>query len=102
ITAHHIAFDDWSTGVFLRELSLGYAAQRSGQPSPLPALSLQYADYASWQRRLLAGTALAAQLGYWLEQLRGVPTALDFPTDRPRPALQTSRGAARSFELAPA
>jgi len=101
ITAHHIAFDAWSTGVFLRELSLLYAAQQSGRPSPLPALSIQYADYARWQRRRLGGAALAAQLGYWREQLRGVPAALDFPSDRPRPALSTFRGAARSFELDP-
>lgn len=80
VTAHHIAFDAWSTGVFSRELSLSYAAHHDGQPAPLADLPIQYADYAGWQARRLASAALEPQLRYWLEQLRGVP-ALDFPTD---------------------
>lgn len=101
ITVHHIAFDAWSAGVFLRELSLLYAAHRAEQPSALAELSISYADYASWQRRRLEGAALDQELAYWREQLRGVPARLDLPTDRPRPAVSSSRGAALSFALDP-
>ncbi|XXY45533.1 amino acid adenylation domain-containing protein [Sorangium sp. So ce269] len=98
-TAHHIAFDAWSSGVFLRELSALYAAHRSGQPAALPELPVRYADYAAWQRRRLSGPLLATQLEYWRKELAGVPAALELPTDRPRPRLQTFRGRSRSFAL---
>ncbi|MEY4545245.1 MAG: hypothetical protein RL685_1440 [Pseudomonadota bacterium] len=101
VTAHHIAFDGWSTGVFASELSLAYAAHRAGREPALAALPVQYADYARWQRRWLEGAALESQLGYWREQLAGAPPALDFPTDRPRPALASARGSACYFELEP-
>ncbi|MEY2932530.1 MAG: hypothetical protein RL033_3279, partial [Pseudomonadota bacterium] len=101
VTAHHIGFDGWSTGVFARELSLAYAAYCAGRAPSLAALPVQYADYARWQRRWLEGAALESQLGYWREQLAGAPPALDFPTDRPRPALASTRGAACYFELEP-
>ncbi|HEY8105843.1 MAG TPA: condensation domain-containing protein, partial [Gemmatimonadales bacterium] len=84
-TMHHIVSDGWSTGILVRELSALYGAYLAGRASPLPELAIQYADFAAWQRRWLSGEVLASQLGYWKEQLAGVPV-LDLPTDRPRPA----------------
>ncbi|HNK85256.1 MAG TPA: DUF748 domain-containing protein, partial [Flavobacteriales bacterium] len=74
------------------ELALLYAAFTQGLPSPLPELSIQYADFAAWQRQWLQGDVLARQLHYWQEQLAGVPPLLALPTDRPRPALETFQG----------
>ena len=89
---HHIATDGWSMGVFSREVGELYRAFAAGQPSPLPELPLQYADFALWQRGWLQGDALARQLAYWEEQLAGLPSPLDLPTDRPRPVMQTYAG----------
>ncbi|MFO0760703.1 MAG: amino acid adenylation domain-containing protein [Byssovorax sp.] len=97
LTMHHIVSDGWSVDVLKREVAALYAAYRAGEPSPLPELPLQYADYAAWQRRALSGEALDAQLAYWTEALRGAPTALDLPADRPRPAVPTYRGARKAF-----
>ncbi|MGN4022228.1 amino acid adenylation domain-containing protein, partial [Burkholderia gladioli] len=99
LTLHHIVIDGWSTGVLTRELGALYAAYRQDRASPLPALSLQYADFAAWQRRWLERDALAGQLGYWVRALHGAPAMLAFPTDRPRPAQRGKRGAHHSFEV---
>jgi FkbH-like protein len=72
-----------------------------GRPSPLGELAVQYADYAHWQRQWLSGSVLDEQLSYWKEQLSGAPTLLALPTDRPRPAVQRSNGAAISIVLPP-
>src|SRR5205085_11813555 len=74
-------------------LSILYRAYRDGEQSPLPELDLQYADYAVWQREQLHGVALARELAYWKARLAGAPLLLRLPTDRPRPAVQTFRGA---------
>ncbi len=104
LNMHHIVSDGWSIGVLVRELAVLYEAfttgPQDGTRSPLPALPIQYADYAAWQRDWLQGEALATQLGYWKRQLDGL-APLELPTDRPRPAMQTFRGGALSFELAP-
>ena len=97
---HHIAADGWSLGVFARELGLLYGACRAGRPSPLPELPLQYADYALWQRRWLAGDGPAAALQFWTAALADLP-ALELPTDRPRPPVQSSRGGGRRILLPP-
>jgi len=76
-----------------------YEAFAAGLPSPLPELSIQYADYASWQRRWMQGNVLEDQLSYWKSQLAGRPETLQFPTDRPRPPVQTYTGARQSLEL---
>src|SRR2546429_7346424 len=89
----------WSMQVLLRELSSLYAAYGAGQPSPLAELPLQYADFTLWQRQWLQGEVLEGQLAYWQQQLAGAPALLELPTDRPRPAVQTFRGALHSFEL---
>ncbi|MDQ2695915.1 MAG: condensation domain-containing protein, partial [Pseudomonadota bacterium] len=101
ISLHHIVTDGWSMGVFVRELSALYAAFSAGQPSPLPELPIQYADFARWQRDWLRGEALASELSYWRRQLAGAPQALELPGDRPRPAVHTFRGDVAAFALSP-
>ncbi|HEU4558943.1 MAG TPA: non-ribosomal peptide synthase/polyketide synthase, partial [Longimicrobium sp.] len=98
---HHIVGDGWSLGVLGRELAALYAAYREGRESPLPELPVQYADYAVWQREQLAGDALDRQLAYWKERLAGAPELLELPTDRPRPAVQSYRGATVPVALSP-
>ncbi|WP_420127105.1 non-ribosomal peptide synthase/polyketide synthase [Longimicrobium sp.] len=99
LSMHHIVSDGWSLGVFFRELSALYAAYREDGESPLPELPVQYADYALWQREQLAGETLDRQLSYWRERLSGAPELLELPTDRPRPPVQTFRGAQERIEL---
>ena len=99
LTFHHIVFDGWSLGVLYRELSVLYHAFSHDQPSPLPELPLQYADYAIWQREWLQGEVLTSQLSYWKQQLADLPAVLNLPTDRPRPAQQTFHGAQQSLTL---
>ncbi|MCW3054852.1 MAG: Non-ribosomal peptide synthetase component, partial [Chthonomonadales bacterium] len=101
VNVHHIIADGWSLGVFNQELSALYAATLAGQPSPLPELPIQYADYSLWQRTELErhGEALEKQLAYWKQQIEGVPTLLELPLDHPRPPVQTFRGAHQSFAL---
>ncbi|MGA4254943.1 amino acid adenylation domain-containing protein, partial [Ralstonia nicotianae] len=92
ITMHHIVSDGWSQGVLARELGSLYEAYRSGGEDPLPALPIQYADYAVWQRRWLDGAELQRQGAYWEQALAGAPTLLSLPTDRARPAQQDYAG----------
>jgi amino acid adenylation domain-containing protein len=101
LSMHHIVSDGWSLGVLFRELSALYAAYRDGSESPLPELAVQYADYAVWQREQLAGEVLDRQLAYWAERLAGAPELLELPTDRPRPPVQTYRGASVPVALSP-
>jgi amino acid adenylation domain-containing protein len=96
---HHIVGDGWSLDVFNRELGALYDAFARGEPSPLEALPVQYADYALWQRAYLTGEVLDRQLAWWKAQLSGAPALLELPTDRPRPAVQTYRGARQPFRL---
>jgi glycosyltransferase involved in cell wall biosynthesis len=99
LTMHHIISDGWSKQILFREIGALYEAFTEGKPSPLPELTIQYADYAVWQRRWLQGEVLEKQLSYWREQLQGAPAVLGLPTDRPRPAVQTYRGASQSIVL---
>ncbi|HEX3643951.1 MAG TPA: amino acid adenylation domain-containing protein, partial [Ktedonobacteraceae bacterium] len=96
LTMHHIITDGWSNEVLVRELSTLYQAFLIGQSSPLAPLPIQYADYALWQREWLQGEVLEGQLAYWRKQLREV-SPLALPTDHPRPAMQTHRGALQSL-----
>jgi amino acid adenylation domain-containing protein len=98
LAIHHIVYDGWSIGILARELSELYEAFSNGKPSPLAELPVQYADFAQWQRQWLQGEVLEEQLAYWKKQLESAPT-LQLPTDRPRPAVQTFRGARQSFML---
>ncbi|MBN3897494.1 MAG: amino acid adenylation domain-containing protein [Nostoc sp. NOS(2021)] len=97
LTIHHIITDGWSIGVFMRELATLYTAFLSNQPSPLPELPIQYADFAGWQRDRLQGEVLATQLNYWKQQLSGELPILQLPVDRPRPAAITFTGAKQYF-----
>ncbi|MBK8985704.1 MAG: amino acid adenylation domain-containing protein [Chloroflexi bacterium] len=100
IAMHHIISDQWSLGVFTRDLGSYYRAFVLGQPPDLPAMPIQAADHAVWQRQLAADGAFADQLVYWQRQLADL-TPLDLPTDRPRPAIQTSSGAILTAPLPP-
>ncbi|HEX2094411.1 MAG TPA: amino acid adenylation domain-containing protein, partial [Longimicrobiaceae bacterium] len=101
-TMHHIVSDAWSVEVLVDEVSALYEAFRAGRPSPLPALPIQYADYAVWQREWLRGGTLERQLAYWRDRLAGVPPVLEIPTDRPRTAGATRAGEQRTLRLTPA
>jgi amino acid adenylation domain-containing protein len=96
---HHIVTDGWSMGILRRELGVLYNAFSAGEPSPLPDLPIQYADYTLWQREWLQGEVLESQLGYWRKQLEGAPQSLELPTDRPRPPVQTYQGGRRSLVI---
>jgi myxalamid-type nonribosomal peptide synthetase MxaA len=114
LTMHHIISDGWSIGVLIRELTLLYKAFSQGegaslplngrasaarQSCPLPELSIQYADFAAWQRQWLQGDRLDRQLAYWKKQLDRHPPVLQLPSDRPRPKIKTFRGASSSFSI---
>lgn len=101
ISMHHIASDGWSLAVAASEICTLYEARTSGGESPLPSLDIQYIDYAAWQQALVRSGVFARQLQYWRDELAGVPALLDLPTDRPRPAVQTSRGARHRFRIQP-
>jgi len=93
LTMHHIASDGWSMGILIREVAALYAG------SPLPELPVQYADFAAWQSSWLQGDVLEGEIAYWRRQLSGLPPLLELPTDRPRPAVQSFRGALRPAQL---
>src|SRR5207302_2842963 len=99
LTIHHIIADEWSMELLQREVSQLYEAFAHGRPSPLPAVPIQYADFACWQREWVRGDVLQRQLAYWREALTGAPAVLDLPTDKPRPAVQSFRGATEFFAL---
>ncbi|NEO31125.1 MAG: amino acid adenylation domain-containing protein [Symploca sp. SIO3C6] len=98
-TVHHIVFDGWSVGVMFRELSDFYQAFSTGKPASLPELPIQYADFALWQQQDLHKEKLQSQLSYWKQQLANAPTMLQLSTDRPRPPVQSHRGAKQTFLL---
>jgi amino acid adenylation domain-containing protein len=97
LAVHHIVSDAWSVGVLVHELGELYAALTTGRTPSLPALPIQYADFAVWQRQWLHGAVLEQQLEYWRKQLAGSSPVLELPADRPRPALQTFNGSRISF-----
>ncbi len=97
---HHTVADAWSLGVLLREVAAAYAALARGAAPRLPALSIQYGDFCSWQRTRLTPSQLAPHLAYWRRQLAGI-SPLQLPADRPRPPVATHRGARRPLRLPP-
>ncbi len=101
LNMHHIVSDGWSMRVMAREVSLLYPAFLVGKPSPLAPLSLQYADYALWERNWFQREVLEQQVSYWKRQLAGAPALLTLPTDRPQGMLQSSPGANYHFVIAP-
>jgi hypothetical protein len=92
LTIHHSVSDGWSMTVFFNELSALYDAFAQGRADPLPPLSIQYADYAVWQRQWLTGERLRDQADYWKRTLKAAPPLLNLPTDRPRPPVQSYEG----------
>ncbi|MBJ2238039.1 amino acid adenylation domain-containing protein [Pseudomonas fluorescens] len=104
LVQHHIVSDGWSMQVMVDELVQLYAAysQGQGQDLQLPALPIQYADYAQWQRDWMTGGERDRQMGYWQALLGGEPSVLELPLDRPRPSVQSFRGASLEIKLAPA
>ncbi|WP_410586712.1 amino acid adenylation domain-containing protein [Amycolatopsis sp. lyj-23] len=97
LVTHHIVSDGWSLGVLVRELGEVYLARTQGRPAALPALPVQYQDYAAWQRDRLAGDWLAGEVGWWRNELAGAPDLADLPTDFPRPPVRSFRGATVVF-----
>ncbi|MFI0737701.1 SDR family NAD(P)-dependent oxidoreductase [Streptomyces sp. NPDC021100] len=96
---HHIVTDGWSLNILTRELAALYREHRTGEPAGLEPLEIQYADFAEWQRERLDGAGLERRLDYWRERLAGILPPLEVPTDRPRPPVQSFRGARVDFEL---
>ncbi|MFF2014327.1 condensation domain-containing protein, partial [Streptomyces sp. NPDC058195] len=99
VTMHHVVADAWSRLVLMRELSALYTAFLDGKDAGLPELSVQYADFAVWQRRCLEESGAASQVDYWRGVLEGAPPLLQLPTDRPRPLVPSYRGASWDFEV---
>ena len=97
VSLHHSVCDGWSLEVLFGELNTLYVAFTTGQSPVLPDLPTQYVDVAAWQRGWLQGERLQAQLDYWRGQLAGAPAVLELPADRPRPAVQSYRGARHTF-----
>jgi amino acid adenylation domain-containing protein len=99
LTLHHIIADGWSMGLLIKEVAAFYTQAVSQQPQGLEPLAIQYADFAVWQRQWVQTPAYQTQLNYWKQQLAGISAPLNLPTDRPRPATPSFRGAKQTFAL---
>ncbi|MFB5676042.1 amino acid adenylation domain-containing protein [Paenibacillus terreus] len=99
LNIHHIVFDGWSTGVLCHELEVLYRAHTNGETSPLPALTIQYADYTYWQNEYLKESEIKRQLAYWEDRLSGELPVLQLPYDFPSPTHQTFKGKYTTFEI---
>jgi amino acid adenylation domain-containing protein len=97
VTMHHIVSDGWSRGIFIREMISLYESFSIGRPSPLPALPIQYADFARWQRECLQGEMLESLLAHWKQVLGGELPVLSLPADKPKPPVRSDKGAAKRF-----
>jgi amino acid adenylation domain-containing protein len=102
VTLHHIVTDGLSMQILWRDLAELYAARRASREATLPELPIQYADYAAWQRGWLQQAEAHAHRAYWIEHLAGFNGVLDLPTDRPRPPVQSMRGASLRHAVSPA
>lgn len=96
---HHIVFDGWSADILLKELTQLYRSFSHGMPSPLPELTLQYADFAYWQKAEMGEKEIEDRISYWEEKLKPEPPRLELPTDNPYSATQTFSGAIETFSL---
>ncbi|MFD2169286.1 non-ribosomal peptide synthetase [Tumebacillus lipolyticus] len=99
LTIHHIVSDGWSMGVFTGEVAALYEAFLSGKDAPLPALPIQYADFAAWQREIMRGETYEKLRNYWVDQLGGELPVLQLPADRPHPTVKTMRGKMHKFRI---
>jgi len=102
LTLHHIAADFWSLEVLVRDLGALYDSARAGRAPTLAPVRLRFQDYVRWESERLSSAQGEALWTYWREQLRGAPTVLELPTDRPRPPVQQFRGDRYSLALEPA
>jgi NRPS condensation-like uncharacterized protein len=91
LVMHHMVTDGWSITILFRELTKCYEAFSKGELPELPELTLQYGEYAQWQRKYLSGDVLSEEVGFWKESLAGAQTILDFPADRRRPSTHSWR-----------
>ena len=98
VTMHHIASDAWSMPIIVKEVIELYSAYTENRQANLPILPLQYVDYAIWQRNYLQGELLEKKLQYWKDKLQGI-SPLQLPTDYPRPAVRSGRGASETFSI---
>ncbi|MEP6707581.1 MAG: amino acid adenylation domain-containing protein, partial [Pyrinomonadaceae bacterium] len=101
LVMHHVVADDWSMGILFNELSALYEDFATGRGPALPPLMIQYPDFAIWQRNWMQGDVLEKQLSYWKQRLSEAPRMLELPTDHPRPALPTNKGAREKIVLPP-
>ncbi|MGH6690928.1 MAG: non-ribosomal peptide synthetase, partial [Gammaproteobacteria bacterium] len=101
ITFDHVVSDEWSLGVFVRELGVRYSALATDAAPALPELPIGYVDFAGWQLERLQGSRLERLIAYWHDRLAGMPTAVALPTDRPRPPSPTFEGTTLTFTLPP-
>ncbi|MBK8379003.1 MAG: amino acid adenylation domain-containing protein [Nitrospira sp.] len=99
VTLHHAIADGWSLNLLLSDMVAAYGALRADQPVPLMTSTLQYADYAQWQRGWMTGDVLERELEYWKRTLAGAPSMLSLQPDHPRPIVQTFRGARHTFTV---
>jgi hypothetical protein len=99
LTIPHIVCDHTSIPLFAGEVAAVYNAYTHGQPSPLGEISIQYPDFAAWEREWLKGEVYEREIAYWRKQLDGCRPALQLPTDKPRPAVKTYNGAQILFSL---
>jgi amino acid adenylation domain-containing protein len=99
LVIHHIVCDGWSMDIFRKELFTLYTTFCNGESSSLPSLSLQYADFAHWQRSYLQGENLNKQLNYWQQQLAEINALLELPTDYQRPSVQSFKGRSEFLEI---
>ncbi len=99
LVSHHIVSDAWSMVVLVRDLTSFYLATATGRTSPLPALELQFRDFAAWQRRFLQGATLERERSYWRRRLQGASSFVSLPTDRPRSRARNLRAARERFGL---
>lgn len=99
LVIHHVIADEWTLELVHKEVTELYRAFSQGLPSPLPELPIQYADFSEWQQNWLRGEELQKQLSYWKQDLAGASPVLELPTDKPRPTMQTFRGATEICRL---
>jgi amino acid adenylation domain-containing protein len=99
LVMHHIVTDGWSISILFREVTTSYAAFITNQTPDLPEISIQYAEYAQWQREHMSGALLASEIEHWKNKLDGAQTLLDLPTDLPRPATHSWRGSGERVTL---
>lgn len=101
VTLHHLVSDMWSCGIFMQEVGSAYAALTADRAVELPELDVHYPDFSVWQRERLAEEGTEGLLAYWRERMSDAPQLLELPLDRPRPAVQSLRGAQLQVALSP-